>query len=197
MFLRQSIWSTNKILKEIAVLECENAKKKSELARSARSHIHGVFWLLVFVTYTVVYSENIYMFMRRSLAHLNVIFFFFFCRYIWGSSPPPPDTKKLATLLTCHSVLSTHTYLWFVLHGSHCLTVAHKVPLYSASHSLDIYLYNKMLTIIQMKWQIMFWTLSVCFERLLILYYPYNHFFCANWIWLCDFELYVLEHAWP
>ena len=25
MFLRQSIWSTNTILKEIAVLECENA----------------------------------------------------------------------------------------------------------------------------------------------------------------------------
>ena len=26
MFLRQSIWSTNKILKEIADLECENVK---------------------------------------------------------------------------------------------------------------------------------------------------------------------------
>ena len=26
MFLRQNIWSTNKILKEMAVLECENAK---------------------------------------------------------------------------------------------------------------------------------------------------------------------------
>ena len=26
MFLKQSIWSTNKILREIAVLECENAK---------------------------------------------------------------------------------------------------------------------------------------------------------------------------
>ena len=26
MFLRQSIWSTNKILKEIAVLECKNAE---------------------------------------------------------------------------------------------------------------------------------------------------------------------------
>ena len=32
MFLRQSIGSTNKILKEIAVLECENAKL-SKLAR--------------------------------------------------------------------------------------------------------------------------------------------------------------------
>ena len=37
---RQSIWSTNKILKEIAVLECKNARKFSKLARSARSHIH-------------------------------------------------------------------------------------------------------------------------------------------------------------
>ena len=33
MFLRQCIISTNRILKEIAVLECENAKKNSMLAR--------------------------------------------------------------------------------------------------------------------------------------------------------------------
>ena len=35
MFLKQSIWSTNKLLREIAVLECENAKFFK--ARSLRS----------------------------------------------------------------------------------------------------------------------------------------------------------------
>ena len=41
VFLRQSIWSANKTLKEIAVLECENVKKKipSSVASLARIFI--------------------------------------------------------------------------------------------------------------------------------------------------------------
>ena len=51
VFLRQSIWSTNKILKEIAVLECE---KFSKLARI----FNRFFLMLVFCQYNVVYSAK-------------------------------------------------------------------------------------------------------------------------------------------
>ena len=55
MFLRQGIWSTNKILKEIAVLECENAKKiLSSLAALAHIFI-DIFSMSVFCQY-VAYS---------------------------------------------------------------------------------------------------------------------------------------------
>ena len=53
MFLRQSIWSTNKILKEI-VLESENSK--IVYARSLRSLAYAyIFSMLVFCWFTVVY----------------------------------------------------------------------------------------------------------------------------------------------
>ena len=92
---------TNRILKEIAVLECENGK-----SFRARSHNLFVDFLNVSVlSDTVVYSaipyEKIkaYMFLRRSLVHISYMYMMFLCRYIWGLPPPPPHTKKLATLL--------------------------------------------------------------------------------------------------
>ena len=55
VFLRQSIWSTNKILKEIysrfGIWKCENF-----LTSLARSHIHRFFVMLVFCQYSIVYS---------------------------------------------------------------------------------------------------------------------------------------------
>ena len=51
MFLRQSIWSTNKILKEIAVLECKNAESFSDRSLAYTY----AFSTLVFCRYTVVY----------------------------------------------------------------------------------------------------------------------------------------------
>ena len=70
--------------------------------------------MLVFYQYTVIYSAisnkrglhclymhadvfwdlKIYIFLRRSLAHISYMYIFFFCRYIWGSCPPPPNTKS-------------------------------------------------------------------------------------------------------
>ena len=50
MSLKQSIWGTNKILKEIAVLECEKAKL-FKLVPSAHSHIHKFVSVLVFCRY--------------------------------------------------------------------------------------------------------------------------------------------------
>ena len=80
-------------------------QKKSKLARSTRSHIHRFFSMIVFCRYTVVYSaipqvikENciectyvvwdlkIYMFLRRSLAHVSYMYIIC-CRYIWGLAP--------------------------------------------------------------------------------------------------------------
>ena len=92
MFLRQSIWSTNKILKEITVLECEMRK----FSKLARSHIHRFPSMLVVCRYTVVYiylhtTDNkrelhwlymyanvfgdlkIYMFLRQSIWSTNRI----------------------------------------------------------------------------------------------------------------------------
>ena len=55
MFLRKSIRSTNRILKEIAVLECENGKIFQ--ARSLRARSHNLEFLNVSVlSDTVVYS---------------------------------------------------------------------------------------------------------------------------------------------
>ena len=52
---RQSIWSTNKILKEIAVLECKNARKCSKLARIYIDFLN----VSVFSVYiTVVYIQR-------------------------------------------------------------------------------------------------------------------------------------------
>ena len=93
MFLSKVSEVRNRILKEIAVLECEYGK-----SFRARSHNLFIDFLDVSVlSDTVVYSaipyEKIkaYMFLRRSLVHIS---------YIWGLGlPPPPHTKKLATLL--------------------------------------------------------------------------------------------------
>ena len=52
---RQSIWSTNKILKEIAVLECKNARTFSKLARS---HIDFLNVSVLSVYITVVYIQR-------------------------------------------------------------------------------------------------------------------------------------------
>ena len=127
MFLRKSIRSTNRILKEIAVFECENGK-----SFRARSHNLLIDFLNVSVlSDTVVYSaipyEKIkaYMFLRRSLASLarayklhvvtvftkrwdsvsvrengDDVYDFVLCRYIWGLTPPPsPIPKSWSTLL--------------------------------------------------------------------------------------------------
>ena len=119
MFLRQSIWNTNKILKEIGVLE-RKMRTFSKLARSARSHIHGFFPMLVFCWYTVVYSAipqvikgncndcimyadvfwdlKLYMFLRRSLASLARAYklhvHYFFVGTFGGLAPPPPPIPK-------------------------------------------------------------------------------------------------------
>ena len=52
---RQSIWSTNKILKEIAVIECKNARKFSKLARIYIDFLN-VSVLSVYIT--VVYIQR-------------------------------------------------------------------------------------------------------------------------------------------
>ena len=52
---RQSIWSTNKILKEIAVLECKNARKFSKLARIYIDFLN-VSVLSVYIT--VIYIQR-------------------------------------------------------------------------------------------------------------------------------------------
>ena len=81
MFLRQSIWSTNKILKEI-VLEYENAKKfpRSQivgiLSSIAPYHKYGnkrELALVVYIYRCILRPEKIYMFLRRSLVILSFI----------------------------------------------------------------------------------------------------------------------------
>ena len=99
---------TNRILKEIAVLECENGKS----SKLARSHNLFIDFLNVSVlSDTVVYSaipyEKIkaYMFLRRSLASLARayklhVWLYDFLVYVGTfGGLPPPHTKKLATLL--------------------------------------------------------------------------------------------------
>ena len=98
---------SDRILKEIAVLECENWK--SFQARSLRARSHNLFIDFLNVSVlsdTVVYSaipyEKIkaYMFLRRSLAslarayklHVYIIYIFYVGTF--GGLPPPPPYQK-------------------------------------------------------------------------------------------------------
>ena len=104
--------STNNIWKEIAVLECENAKKNSKLALSARSQIHIIFFNVSVLSVHAVYSPTIsnkrelhwlYMYadvvwdlkiyISEALARaykLHVHDFFFSVGTFGGLAPPPP-----------------------------------------------------------------------------------------------------------
>ena len=152
MFLRQSILSTNKIVKEIAVLECEKGNcvdciyvykctlfwdlKIYMFLRRSLAHvscIHDFFFLVgtigglapiavvecekgncvdcIYVyKCTLFWDLKIYMFLRRSLAHVSCIHDFFFGRYNWGSCPPPPPQYQKAVYATVENLRTTKDY---------------------------------------------------------------------------------------
>ena len=121
MFLRQSIWSTNKILKEIAVFsmwKCEHFL--SSLAPLARIFIDFFFLLNLSVNFNArsaatswkrwcrqMYFESWkYMFLRRSIASLARAVL---CNFFVGTFGvlPSPNTKKLATYASDNTHFST------------------------------------------------------------------------------------------
>ena len=114
----------NRILKEIAVLECENGK--SFRARSLRARSDNLFIDFLNVSVlsdTVVYSaipyEKIkaYMFLRRSLASLARayklhVYDFFFMSVHLGACPPPPPIPKTWLRNCCQLSLTRRVAKW-------------------------------------------------------------------------------------
>ena len=117
MFLRQSIWSTNKNIEGNSSFRISKCKScLSSLAPLAHifidflnvsvlsvilSFIMPYHWIgCMYVHADVFWDLKMYIFLRRSLASLarayklHIHDFFFFCRYIWGSCPPPPPIVK-------------------------------------------------------------------------------------------------------
>ena len=68
--LRESICSTNKMMKEITALDCENVKK-FKFARLARSHIRRFLSILVSCQYNDVYIAPYHKQGRRSVFRMG------------------------------------------------------------------------------------------------------------------------------